>query len=201
MDEGVVKYEVEHSSVNAPYFTAYTTIEPIRSHLFALGFIGEHHGVGYGNISVRDTATTGFFITATQTGKLSTLHREHYSYIHHYDFHHFLVQSQGVFPPSSEALSHAMIYEIHPDIRAVIHIHSSVLWHFMQTHDYLATHAAYGTKAMVDDIAHLYRHCDPFLHNAFVMRGHQDGIITFGRTLDDAQISLYHILKCYLSQV
>ena len=199
MDEGVVKYSIEHSKeeVSAP-FLHYDAIESVRSHLVALGLIGEKAGIGYGNLSVRDTTTSGFFITATQTGALSALLPEHYSYVYRYSFNDFVVYSQGMHPPSSEALSHAMIYNIHPDITAVIHIHSLALWEYMIAHRYPATTAAYGTKEMVDEIATLYTTKDPFVENALVMRGHHEGIMTFGASLHEAQLRLYNILKCYL---
>ncbi len=200
MDEGVVKYSIEHSSTATAPFVQYDAIENVRSHLVALGLIGERAGVGYGNLSVRDTTASGFFITATQTGALPSLQKEHYSYVHRCDFDSFTAYSQGVHQPSSEALSHAMIYAVHPDISAVIHIHSRALWEYMIDHRYPATTAAYGTKAMVSDIAALYTDRDPFLQNAFVMQGHHEGIMTFGKSLQEAQLRLYDILKYYLFQ-
>ncbi len=200
MDEGVVKYAIEHSQSHCVKFSDYAATEQVRAHLTALGLIGEKKGIGYGNLSVRDTASSGFFITATQTGALPSLQEAHYSYVHHYDFTTFTVYSKGVYRPSSEALSHAMIYTIDPEISAVIHVHSLPLWHYMQTQHYLATTAPYGTKKMVTEIAALYNNRNPFAHNAFVMKGHREGIMTFGRDLSEAQLRLYAILKCYLLQ-
>ncbi len=198
IDEGVVKYRVKHSKEHSPKFLEYPAAEQVRAHLVALGLIGESKNVGYGNLSVRDTLTSGFFITATQTGALPSLLTEHYSYVRRYNFDTFTICSQGEHQPSSEALSHAMIYDIHPDISAVIHVHSLALWRHMQEEDYLATNAPYGTQEMVREIAALYNKHDPFTHNAFVMKGHQEGIITFGRSLEEAQLRLYALLKCYL---
>ncbi len=198
ISEGVVKYSVNHTTKNAPRCLEYAALEQVRTHLFALGLIGESNGIGYGNLSVRDKATSGFFVTATQTGHLSRLSPEHYSYVRHYDVNTFSVASEGMHPPSSEALSHAMLYDIHPDISAVIHIHSLALWHNMRRHHSLATTAAYGTKEMVHEIAELYKDRDPLQHNAFVMHGHREGIMTFGSSLDEAQLRLYAMIRRYL---
>ncbi len=201
MIDGVIKYSIEHQSKESPEFSGFSELEAVRSRLFALGLIGEKDGIGYGNLSMRSNEPKTFFITATQTGKKSTLSPEHYTYISDYDFNTFKVFSQGAHKPSSEALSHAMIYEVNPAIIAVIHIHSSVLWNFMKTKHYLATTAEYGTTAMVNEIAILYENRDPFTNNAFVMRGHEEGIITFGRSIQEAELTLYRIIQSYLQEV
>ena len=83
-----------------------------------------------------------------------------------------------------------MIYEIDQDINVVIHIHSHALWTFMKTKHYLATDAEYGTVEMANEIASLYKNINPFINNAFVMKGHEDGIITFGRSIQEAEHTL-----------
>jgi len=102
---------------------------------------------------------------------------------------------QDLTPNSCEALSHAMIYEIHPDIQTVIHVHSKPLWEFMQRNHALATTAEYGTAQMVTEIAALYKKSDPFSNNAFVMKGHEDGIISFGRNIEEAELTLYRVIQ------
>jgi len=141
-----------------------------------------------------------FFITATQIGKQAALTKEQYTYIHDYNFTTFTVNSKGSHKPSSEALSHAMIYEVHPEIQAVIHIHSKPLWDFLKANNTLATTAEYGTATMVEEIAGLYKKLEPFSNKAFVMKGHEDGIITFGRSIEEAELTLYTILQNYLHQ-
>lgn len=200
MIDGVIKYSIEHQTATAPAFSDYETLEALRSRLFALGLIGEKEGIGYGNLSMRAEKPKSFFITASQTGAKSTLQPEHYIYISDYDFSTFKVISQGECQPSSEALSHAMIYEIDPGINSVIHIHSQALWRFMKAKSSLATTAEYGTAEMVNEIAALYRNRDPFSNNAFVMRGHEEGIITFGRNVQEAELTLYGIVQVYLQE-
>ena len=199
MIDGVIKYHVKHRNEQAPDFTQYAELEALRTRLFALGLIGETpDGIGYGNLSLRHENNSSFFITATQTGKQPSLTQEEYTFIESYNFDSFTVFSKGKFKPSSEALSHAMIYEVHPDIQAVIHVHSKALWQLMIDTNQLATTAEYGTAEMVHEIANIYQSRNPFEYNAFVMKGHEDGIITFGRNIQEAELKLYQVLQQYL---
>ncbi len=200
MMDGVIKYHVQHHNTKTPDFSQYAELEALRSRLFALGLIGETpDGIGYGNLSFRNKGERSFTITATQTGNQPTLNPAKYIRITDYNFDTFTVYSEGEYKPSSEALSHAMIYEVHPDIQAVIHVHSKPLWQMMIATDALATTAEYGTAEMAHEIANLYPSRDPFKHNAFVMKGHEDGIITFGKTIQDAELKLYQIIRASLA--
>ncbi|WP_415405815.1 class II aldolase/adducin family protein [Sulfurovum sp. CS9] len=200
MLDGIIKYSIEHQKQDIPLFSGYEQLEALRTRLFTLGLIGEKDGIGYGNLSIRDDNSKSFFITATQTGRKQTLSREYYTYISDYDFSTFKVISQGTHKPSSEALSHAMIYEIDDRITTVIHIHSLALWKFMKAKNDLATTAEYGTAEMVEEIAGLYTNLDPMMNNAFVMKGHEEGIITFGRSVEEAELVLYTIMQAYLQE-
>ena len=198
MTDGIIKYSIEHQTAAAPLFSGYDELEALRKRLFALGLIGEKEGIGYGNLSMRLEGSKSFFVTATQTGNMQSLTREYYTYIYDYEFDTFKVISQGAHKPSSEALSHAMIYAIDERITAVIHIHSLALWRYMKAQDTLATTAAYGTAEMVEEIRELYNTLDPLTNNAFVMKGHKEGIITFGRSVEEAELILYNIIQAYL---
>lgn len=201
MIDGVIKYTIEHTTKNAPEFSDYEELEALRARLFSLGLIGELNEIGYGNLSMRAENPKTFFITATQTGAQSTLLAQHYTYISEYEFSNFKLFSQGLHKPSSEALSHAMIYEINPKINTVIHIHSKPLWEFMKKEEMICTNAEYGTIEMVEEIASLYNGKDPFENNIFVMRGHEDGIISFGRDIQEAELILYKIINSYMKEI
>ena len=200
MLDGVIKYSIEHQMSETPLFSGYDQLEALRTRLFTLGLIGEKEGIGYGNLSMRDDGSESFFITATQTGRMPMLSPEYYTYISDYDFTTFKVISQGTHKPSSEALSHAMIYAIDKRINTVIHVHSLALWRFMINNEHLATTAEYGTARMVEEIAKLYSNLDPMTQNAFVMKGHEEGIITFGRSVEEAELALYTIIQAYLKE-
>ena len=200
MTDGVIKYSIEHQRQETPLFSGYDELERLRTRLFTMGLIGEKEGIGYGNLSMRHEGSKSFFITATQTGRKQSLSREYYNYISDYDFSTFKVISQGTHKPSSEALSHAMIYDIDDCINTVIHIHSLTLWNFMKSKNYLATTAEYGTAEMVEEIEGLYDNIDPMMNNAFVMKGHEEGIITFGKSVEEAELILYNIIQVYLQE-
>lgn len=195
MIDGVIKYNINHTVVDTVKFKKYHQLENLRKRLFSLGFIGELEDIGYGNISLREKNRDSFFITATQTGKLSSLKKKHYVYIQDYDFSSFSLNSFGRYKPSSEALSHAMIYKINPDINAVIHIHSKILWNFMKNNNALCTNAEYGTVEMANEIFSLYDDKNPFDDSIFAMRGHEDGIIAFGRDIQEAETTLYGMIN------
>ena len=200
MIDGVIKYSIEHTTKDAPAFNEYESLEALRSRLFTLGLIGVQDGIGYGNISCRKKEKNSFFITATQTGELSSLTQEYYTYIEDYDFSNFSVNSFGKHKPSSEALSHAMIYQINPEINSVIHIHSKALWEFMKKNNSLFTTAEYGTVKMVEEIASLYKNSNPFENSIFVMKGHEDGVIAFGKSVKEAELTLYNMIQKYLTK-
>ena len=200
MIDGIIKYRIEHETTDTPLFSDYEKLEALRKRLFTLGLIGEKDSIGYGNLSIRYEGRKAFFITATQTGKMPALTPDYYSFVEAYDFTTFKVISQGRHAPSSEALSHAMIYATDERITTVIHVHSLTLWKFMKSKKHLATTAEYGTAKMAQEIAALYETLDPITHNAFVMKGHEEGIITFGRSVEEAELALYSILQAYLQE-
>ncbi len=198
MQDGVIKYSIDHQTVTTPFFSDYQELEALRRRLLALGLIGEKEGIGYGNLSMRYEESKSFFITATQTGDRQRLTGDYYTYVSKYDFNTFKVTSQGAHKPSSEALSHAMIYAIDERITVVIHIHSLALWRFMKNQDTLATRAEYGTAEMVKEIEELYEGLDPIRNNLFVMRGHKEGIMTFGKSVEEAELILLNSIQAYL---
>lgn len=164
-----------------------------RSRLYDLKLIGMYStgdlkGVGYGNISVRTPG--GFVITATRTGSIPALGPEHYTEIVNVDLARnavdFKAQSQGA-SPSSECMTHAMFYEADAKVGAVVHVHHRVFWERLL--DRVPTtlpDIAYGTPEMAGEILRLYKHSDLPVRKLLVMAGHEEGIMAFGRDLDEA---------------
>ena len=199
IDDGVVKYSLKFEKKKIQNEALCFKIENIRRRLYAMQLIGAYtNGIGYGNISHRDKETDSFYITGTQTGELADLEIKDYSFVKSVDFQTFKTVASGLSQPSSESITHAAIYALDPDINAVIHIHNERLWNFMLENDYLSTNdTPYGTPEMIEDIQTMYKKLTPLKNNAFVMAGHFEGIVTFGRTLDEAQIALYKLVgKC-----
>ena len=197
IDDGVVKYSLEFEQTNEIAIKECNKIEKIRERLYSLGLIGAYdNGIGYGNISLRYKDTNEFVITATQTGELANLEPKDYSLVTDVNFDTFKTYAKGFSKPSSESITHAAIYTLDSNINAVIHVHNEKIWNFMLSNNYLSTNdTPYGTPEMVEDINEMYKNINPVLNNAFVMKGHFEGVVTFGKNLKEAEKVLYEIIE------
>lgn len=164
-----------------------------RDRLYSLGLIGmyasgELKGVGYGNISVRTPG--GFLITATRTGGLVALGPEHYSEIVGVDVDRNTVKFRALSEastPSAECMTHAMFYEADAAVGAVIHIHHLEFWRkLLYCVPTTAPEVEYGTPEMAREIVRLYRASDLPVRKLAAMAGHEEGVISIGRNLDEA---------------
>ncbi len=149
---------------------------------------GELKGVGYGNLSRR--TPDGFLITATRTGSLARLGSEHYTEITAVDVAHNTVDFLAVThdtTPSSECMTHAMFYQADAGIGAVLHAHHFDVWkRFLNRVPTTAPDVEYGTPAMADEILRLFRETELPRSKLAAMAGHEEGLIAFGRDLDEA---------------
>ena len=84
-------------------------------------------------------------------------------------------------------MTHAAIYALGDAIGAIAHVHSAELW--QRSLGKLPTtdpHVAYGTPAMAQELDRLYR-LDGFKEAGIaVLAGHDEGLISFGTTLEEA---------------
>jgi len=156
-----------------------------------LGLIGQdaerYGGFGFGNLSARDAdKAEEFVISASQTGLLTTLKDKHLVRITGYNLDRFWVDAMGSQPPSSETLTHAMIYTADPRIGWVFHCHSPDIWGHAEALAIPCTDAsvAYGSQEMVIAVAELLdkHQSRPLL---FATLGHEDGIFSCGPTPRD----------------
>ena len=185
MEEGYIKFNCNWIKA-APFSKQQIKeINVWRNRLYDLKLIGAYpNGIGYGNISIRDTDES-FLITGSATGNLELLDENHYTQVNEYDFSQNNLSCTGPIIASSESLTHAVLYESSPESNAVIHIHSIDMWKKL-LHKVPTTKAnvPYGTPEMADEIQRLFRETDVALKKIIVMGGHQEGIISFGKTLD-----------------
>jgi L-ribulose-5-phosphate 4-epimerase len=184
MDEGYIKFKC-HLIKDAPLAAeTLTEINLWRDKLYKLGLIGVYdNGVGFGNISIRAKGNT-FIITGSSTGHFARLNENHYVLVEAYDFAQNSLTCRGPIKASSESLSHAAVYESSPETMAVIHIHNLTMWQRLMD-QVPTTHKdiAFGTPEMANDIQRLLRESDFRGEGLIVMGGHEEGIITFGKTL------------------
>ncbi len=198
IDEGYIKYESLWTPGPATHVEAARLLDAWRRPLFAAGLIGEYaeHGVGYGNLSMRRGTGNLFLITGTQTGKLDVTDERHYSLVTDCDLRANVVRCSGPVQASSEAMTHAAIYALGDAIGAVVHAHSRRLWEAcfgqLPTTD---PDVAYGTPAMAMELDRLYRMGGFKESGVAVLAGHEDGLISFGTTVEEAATRLLTLVR------
>lgn len=198
-EEGVIKYQLEFQDA-----------EPLRPHDFSdltrwhhrfktAGLLGQdperYEGYGFGNISERLNQVS-FVISGTQTGHLDVLGPRDYAVVVRAVINENRVISMGPVKPSSEALTHAAVYALDPEIRFVFHVHSPDIWQARNRLNLPETAAdiPYGTPEMAGEVKRLFDAGTLSEISVFAMAGHEDGIVGFGRTADEAGERLMQVL-------
>ncbi|MDD4915360.1 MAG: class II aldolase/adducin family protein [Methylococcales bacterium] len=199
--EGVIKYRLRHRDCEFDPALDIRELNAWRNLLYRLGLIGcipaKYDGLGYGNISRRLVpGGAEFLISGTQTGQLAELDRRHYALIHSALPQQNTIDSSGLTPPSSEALTHAGVYRQNPGILAVIHVHSPELWRntLRLQIPHIAADIAYGTPEMAQAVGELFLSGRLERSGLFSMLGHEDGIVAFGSSLEEAACLLIAML-------
>jgi ribulose-5-phosphate 4-epimerase/fuculose-1-phosphate aldolase len=169
-------------------FSGLAELNAYRRKLLDLHLIGvDPNGIGFGNLSVRDGATDNFYITGSSTGGIQELTLEDCAKVVACDFKMNRVRYEGSALPSSESLTHAAIYESDTGTGAVIHCHDSKLWATLLNQAPTTSKAAdYGTPEIANEIMQLFTRINLRSRKIVVMGGHEGGILTFGRDLEEA---------------
>ena len=198
MEEGVIKFDLQYTESAPVPGETLTELNAWRRILWQLVLVGQdptrYDGYGFGNVSQRippldaPAGKRRFVISGTQTGGLETLEAAHYTVIHSYDPHSNQVIAKGPIWPSSESLTHGMLYGLDTSIHAILHVHSPHIWQQASALNIPVTGAtvAYGTPEMAQEAGHLFRETDVLHKGIFSMGGHEDGIVTFGTTPGEA---------------
>jgi ribulose-5-phosphate 4-epimerase/fuculose-1-phosphate aldolase len=212
-DEGVIKFTADHQSTElAPRLYGETCARLIawREILFQTGLVGQdparYGGAGYGNVSGRVGGLPGnpgaraFLVTGTQTGGRPCMALADFCVVQEYDDERNWVRSQGPIRPSSESMTHGAIYDLSPVIRFVLHAHCPVIWKQARALRIPETDARvpYGTPEMAREVKRLYRSTALPDLRIFSMAGHEDGIIVFGRTVEEAgEVMIRYLARAY----
>lgn len=190
--EGVIKYRLVFDQASLQISVdELNDLNINRAKLKSAALLGEdasrYGGLGFGNISCRVMDKSDcFYISATQTGHLPELSVNDIACVTEADSAQNILFAKGSMPPSSEAMTHSVLYELHQDINAVVHVHSPDIW---RSYNLLGlpsveSHIPYGTPEMalaVDALGNkLYR---PGETLCFVMLGHEDGVVAAGSSL------------------
>lgn len=210
--EGVIKFQMDFTL--APPLPA-DEIAPLnkwRAILYQHKLIGQdparYSGYGYGNLSMRlapydaPPALRRFVISGSQTGELPELGPEHYTVVTECHPQENRIVAHGPIRPSSESLTHGAVYALDPAIRFVLHAHSPEIWHAAAALQIPITdpHVPYGTPEMAAEVARLYASTDMMQRRIFSMGGHEDGIVTFGATAEEAGETLLQALEAAQSR-
>jgi hypothetical protein len=202
--EGVIKYNLSHKNIALNKDISISEINAWRTILFKLAFIGQtkerYEGYGFGNISQRikssNIENVQFIISGTQTGNLESLSRHHYCTVLEAKPDKNSLKSAGEIKPSSEALTHATVYQQNDSIQSVIHIHCPEIWNNSDKLKIPCSRSdvKYGTPEMAEEVKRLF-HATPLQNtDVFSMLGHGDGIIAFSDSMEkaaDLLINLY----------
>ena len=193
--EGVIKFRLEHEHQQLIELIGRAELEALarplmswRARLYELGMIGgddptRYDGAGFGNLSARLPNSESFIITGTQTGHLKELSLCDFALVQHVALREHRLVSRGETLPSSEALTHAAIYLLSPELRWVFHVHAPQLWQARESLELIESpaHVAYGTQEMAEEVERLARDEGLMEAGVFAMGGHEDGLIAFGR--------------------
>jgi ribulose-5-phosphate 4-epimerase/fuculose-1-phosphate aldolase len=195
--EGYVKFNCEWIKAEPMSSKELVDLNKWRDKLYKLGLIGAYStGIGFGNISIRVPESNSFIITGTATGNLSKLDNEHYTKVVKFDVEKNSLTCAGPIKASSESLSHAIIYKVDASVGAVIHIHNKEFW--QRILDVIPTTSRdieYGTPEMAKEIERLFGETDVKERKILAMGGHEEGIISFGKDLEEAGTVLLNTMK------
>ena len=200
--EGVIRFQVEHDSRALDARTLDETARVLgawREVLARLDLVGRdparYGGLGYGNVSARigpmgdiGRGRRRFLVTGSQTGGRPELTLADFALVERYDIERNEVVSAGLVPPSSEALTHAALYDAGPALRFVLHAHSPEIWSRARALGIPVTDpgAQNGTPQMAREVQRLYRETAFSALGLLAMGGHEDGVIAVGRTAAEA---------------
>jgi L-ribulose-5-phosphate 4-epimerase len=204
--EGVVKFQVRFADAPALPVDQLAELNAWRRIMVWLELLGQtpsrYEGYGFGNISRRiepfaaSPTRRGFVITGTQTGGVIDAQPEHYVTVKECYPARNLVVAEGPVRPSSESMTHGAIYAQDSRIRWVMHGHSPHIWRNAAALSIPITDATvpYGTPEMSAEVARLFRATDVRRQRVFSMGGHDDGVVSFGRTAEEAGAALLNSL-------
>lgn len=206
--EGVIKYQLVFSQQDMDIDDGdLDLLNACRARLLEKGLLGSdparYEGLGFGNISLRKRhGSSQFYISATQTGHLERLSRTDLACVTGLDVARNTLFAKGINEPSSEAMTHGVLYQTLSEVDAVVHVHSPVIWHHSVDLHLPETSETirYGTPEMASAVEGLSRECycsaEPLV---FVMKGHEDGVVVAGKSLmacTEAIIAIQNNASC-----
>ena len=194
IDEGYIKFNCswQQQELN---ITIPPEIKIWRDRMYELKLIGHYQefNVGYGNISM--LMKEKMLVSGTQTGEIYPIEDQHFTIVDDYSIDRNWVHCVGEIKASSESLTHLAIYQCNRSIQAIIHIHNLSLWSkLLNKLPTTNPEIPYGTPEMAKEIERLFQQTDVEQSQVIVMAGHQEGIISFGKTMSEAGNRILQLL-------
>lgn len=186
IDEGYIKFDCNWQDGPPP--TGIQDLVKARNRLRSLGLIGvyESLGIGYGNISQRLVGTDLFIISASATGQILDAGEEHFCLVDSCDIATNAVHCLGPMKASSESMTHFALYNALPEVNFVVHVHNPKLWHYcLNNSPFTPAEVPYGTPEMAFAVQKLVNSAIMKGRSAFAMAGHEDGVVCFGKGLEE----------------
>lgn len=199
IDEGYIKFELNWEQVkpaDMPDECYY--IIPWRDMMFNEGLIRWDYdlNVGFGNISRRFGHNNQFIISGSQTANVKVSYPDHYALVTKFDIEANKVWCKGPVKASSESMTHAAIYAHSKKIKGIVHVHDKALWEAIKFKAPTSREdVPYGSPQMAKEIIRLFEEEDMGTKRIMAMAGHDEGVITFGKDLDEAVKVLREAMK------
>ena len=187
MDEGYIKFRCNWIEEDYIHPEQILELNQWRQQLYDHGLIGMYaDGIGYGNISMRVDQQT-FIISGSATGGMKQLGAAEFAIVTDCEIDRNTITCRGRILASSESMTHAAIYACSPEINAVLHVHHREMWlHGLSTWPSTSAQIAYGTPEMARAVQELCQTPALQQQKIMAMAGHEDGIVCFGKTLEEA---------------
>ena len=114
--DGVTQFHLQFQRVAPPAAWQLTELRHWRNRCVEAGIVGQdalrYDGIGFGNLSARHPHRSGaFIITGTQTGARADLGAHDFAVVTYVDIANNTVRAHGGTAPSSEAMTHAVLYQ------------------------------------------------------------------------------------------
>jgi L-ribulose-5-phosphate 4-epimerase len=197
--EGVIQFDLQWQQTGVIQADL-AALNAWRDILCKLELIGQdprrYEGYGFGNVSQRHGTGNQFVISGTQTGHIRSIEECHYALVTEFDPSSNRVTAEGPVRPSSESMTHGVIYSLDESVNCILHVHSPAIWNAASKLSLPLTHADvdYGTPAMAAEVSRLFAETDVNKQGLFAMAGHQDGVVSFGSTPEQAGVRLIKTL-------
>jgi ribulose-5-phosphate 4-epimerase/fuculose-1-phosphate aldolase len=205
--EGVIKFQLDFKTAVSLPQAELSELSAWRDVMVQLQMIGQtperYAGYGFGNISRRyplDGCPNAFLISGTQTGGAATLTPEQFATVLNCYPEENRVLAEGPMRPSSESMTHGVIYALAPEVNWIMHAHSPHIWQAVSRLGIPETKEAvsYGSPEMSAEVVRLFAETAVSQNRIFSMAGHEDGIVTFGKTAEEAGHVLLDMLAASL---